>query len=51
MTRRVVVREERWAGNDQQLLLRMNDDRDVGNALKLALAYAPAYRVLPGLEQ
>lgn len=28
----------------------MNDDRDIGNALKLALAFAPAYRALPGLE-
>jgi hypothetical protein len=29
----------------------MNDDRDVSNALKLALAFAPAYRVVPGFEQ
>ena len=37
--------------DDQQLLLRMNDDRYVNDALKLALAYAPAYRVVPGFEQ
>ena len=29
----------------------MNDDRDVGNALKLALADAPAYRAVAGFEQ
>jgi hypothetical protein len=48
--RRVVPRADREALDDQQLLLRMNDDRDVGNALKLALAFAPAYRALPGFE-
>lgn len=51
MTRRVVVREDRRVDADEQLLLRMNDDRDVTNALKLALADAPAYRVLPGFER
>ena len=50
MVRRVVPRADREALDDQQLLVRMNDDRDVGNALKLALAFAPAYRALRGFE-
>src|SRR5438552_166441 len=50
MSRRIVLRSDRRAEDDSQLLLRMNDDRDVGNALKLALADAPAYRVVPGFE-
>ena len=29
----------------------MNDDRDVSNALRLALADAPAHRVVPGFER
>lgn len=48
MTRRVTLRDDARMGEDDQLLLRMNDDRDVTNALKLALAEAPAYRVVPG---
>ena len=51
MARRVVVRADRRIGDDEQLLLRMNNDSDVVNALKLALANAPAYRVVPGFEQ
>jgi hypothetical protein len=50
VTRRVVLRDDRRVGDAEQLLLRMNDDRDVTNALKLALADAPAYRVVPGFE-
>jgi hypothetical protein len=50
MTRRVVMRDDRRTRDDQQLLLRMNDDRDIGNVLKLALAFAPIYRVVPGFE-
>ncbi|MHB1929832.1 MAG: hypothetical protein ACYDEN_03095 [Acidimicrobiales bacterium] len=50
MTRRVTVRNDGRIGDDDQLLLRMNDDRDVTNALKLALAETPAYRVVPGFE-
>lgn len=48
--RRVVPRADRETLDDQQLLVRMNDDRDVANALKLALAFAPAYRAVPGFE-
>lgn len=51
MTRRVVLRDDRRVDHVEQLLLRMNDDRDVTNALKLALADAPAYRVVPGYER
>jgi len=51
LARRVVVRADRRIGDDEQLLLRMNNDSDVVNALKLALANAPAYRVVPGFEQ
>lgn len=50
MTRRVTLREDARIGDDDQLLLRMNDDRDLTNALKLALADAPAYRAVPGFE-
>jgi hypothetical protein len=50
MTLRIVVRADRRVADAQQLLVRMNDDRDVGNALKLALAEAPAYRAVPGFE-
>ena len=51
MTQRVVVRVDRRIEDGEQLLLRMNDDRDVGNAVKPAPAYAPEYRVVPGFEQ
>jgi len=51
MSRRVVVRADRRIDDAEQLLLRMNDDRDVGNALKLALAEAPAYREVSGFER
>jgi len=51
MSRRVVVRPDRRIADAEQLLLRMSDDRNVSNALKLALADAPAYRVVPGFEQ
>lgn len=48
---RVVVRDDVRIDRGGQLLLRMNADRDVANALKLALANAPAYRALSGFEQ
>lgn len=51
MTQRIVVRDDRRIEDGEQLLVRMNDDRDVANALKLALANAPAYRVVPGFER
>ncbi|MHB8246113.1 MAG: hypothetical protein ACYDGN_12320 [Acidimicrobiales bacterium] len=51
MTRRVVVHDDRRISDSAQLLVRMNDDRDVANALKLALADAPAYRIVPGFER
>lgn len=50
MTRRVTLRDDARIGDDDQLLLRMNDDRDLTNGLKLALADAPAYRTVPGFE-
>jgi len=50
VSRRVAVRDDRRISDSEQLLVRMNDDRDVANALKLALADAPAYRVVPGFE-
>ncbi|MGH9068259.1 MAG: hypothetical protein ACRD0J_12355 [Acidimicrobiales bacterium] len=50
MTRRIVVRDDPRTGRDGQLLLRMNDDRDLTNALKLALAGSGAYRIVPGFE-
>jgi hypothetical protein len=50
MTRRIVLRANRRIEDADQLLLRMNDDRDVTSALKLALADAPAYGVVPGFE-
>lgn len=51
MTRRVAVRHDGRVGDGDQLLVRMNTDRDVTNALKLALADAPAYRAVPGFER
>ena len=48
MTRRIAVREDCRLDDDAQLLIRLNDDRDVTNALKLALAEAPAYQLIPG---
>lgn len=51
MSRRIAVRDDRRISDDEQLLVRMNDDRDSANALKLALADAPAYRVVPGFER
>ncbi len=51
MTLRVVVRADHRIDDGDQLLLRMNEDSDVANALKLALANAPAYRVIPGSER
>lgn len=50
MTRRIVVRADQRIDDAQQLLLRMNDDLDVGNALKLSLAEALAYRAVAGFE-
>lgn len=49
MTRRIMVRDDRRISDGAQLLLRMNEDRDVANALKLSLANASAYRAVPGL--
>lgn len=46
-----MVRGDRRISDSAQLLVRMNDDRDIANALKLALADAPAYRVVPGFER
>jgi hypothetical protein len=51
VTQRVALRDDQRIDHGQQLLLRMNNDQDVTNALKLALAGAPAYRVVPGYEQ
>ncbi|MHB1500614.1 MAG: hypothetical protein ACYCYK_05520 [Candidatus Dormibacteria bacterium] len=51
MTQRIVVRDDRRISDSEQLLVRMNDDRDAANALNLALAHAPAYRVVPGYER
>ncbi|MDA8303242.1 MAG: hypothetical protein M0005_17285 [Actinomycetota bacterium] len=51
MTLRVVVRADHRIDDGDQLLLRMTQDSDVVNALKLALANAPAYRVIPGFER
>lgn len=51
MALRVVVRKDNRLADGAQLLLRMNDDREVGTALKLALANAPAYRAVPGFER
>lgn len=51
MSLRVAVRGDARVAAGGQLLVRMNDDRDVTNALKLALANAPAYRALPGFER
>ncbi len=48
--RRVRLRGDGQVGQDEQLLVRMNDDHDVINALKLTLAHAPAYQVVPGFE-
>jgi hypothetical protein len=47
----MVVRDDARAARGGQLLLRMNDDRDTTNALKLALAEAPTYRAVPGFAQ
>jgi len=47
---RIVVRDDGRVRHAGQLLLRMNDDRDVTNAVKLALANAGAYRVVPGYQ-
>ncbi len=41
MTRRITLRDDRRLCDGEQLLVRMNNDRDVTNALKLALADAP----------
>lgn len=51
MTRRVSLRDDRRVADGAQLLVRMNDDRDVTNALKLALAGAASYRVVPAFER
>jgi len=51
VTQRIAVRDDRRVGDGEQLLVRMNDDRDIANALKLSLANAPAYRAVPGFER
>ncbi len=48
MPRLVQLRADARVGEDAQLLVRFNDDADVANALRLALADAHLYRVLPG---
>jgi hypothetical protein len=47
---RVELRSDLRVGDDEQLLLRMNDDQDEVNVLRLALANAPAYRGIHGYE-
>jgi len=46
----VELRRDARVDDDEQLLLRLNDDLDEVNVLRLALANAPAYRSLPGHE-
>jgi len=48
MAREVRLRADERIHDDAQLLVRFNDDADVLNALRLALANAHLYRVLPG---
>ena len=44
---RIVLRADVRVHDNQHLLLRMNDDRDVVAAMKLALGAAEAYRAVP----
>lgn len=46
----VELRPDLRVGDNEQLLLRLNDDLDEVNVLRLALANAAAYRSLPGYE-
>lgn len=48
MAREVRLRADQRIHDDAHLLVRFNDDADVLNALRLALANAHLYRVLPG---
>ncbi len=48
MPREVRLRTDGRIHDDVHLLVRFNDDADVPNALRLALADAHLYRVLPG---
>lgn len=50
MNVRVELRYDLRVGDDEQLLLRMNDDHDELNILRLALAHAAAYRSIHGYE-
>ena len=50
MNLRVELRRDLRLADDEQLLLRMNDDHDEVNVLRLALANAAAYRTVPGYE-
>lgn len=50
MAYRIEPRTDARIADDEQLLLRMNDDHDVVAALKLALGAADAYRAIPGFE-
>lgn len=51
MAHRIELRPDARIEDHQQLLVRMNDDRDVVAAMKLALAGAEAYRVLPSFAE
>ena len=50
MAYRIEPRTDARIADDEQLLLRMNDDHDVVAALKLALAAADTYRAIPAFE-
>lgn len=51
VTHRVALRDDRRVGDGEQLLVPMTKDRDITNAMKLALADNPNYRVDPGFER
>ena len=51
MPRLVQLRTDTRVRDDAQLLVRFNDDADVANAPRLALADAHRYRVLPGYAE
>jgi hypothetical protein len=50
VARRIEIRVDARIDEEQQLLIRMNDDRDVTAAMKLSLAEAAAYKAVPGYE-
>jgi hypothetical protein len=51
VSRLVQLRTDARVRDDAQLLVRFNDDADVANALRLALADADRYRALPGYAE